>query len=258
MRKQITAVYVILIVVGAIIAWYVWNYAKPPLAPAQFTIQVTPRPTTPMGEEGIILSLAGQRCIFLVAINEQEDQQSNIGFGEPVQITATGPNEMANIAVYPESITTGQIAEVTVTPSTASIDQTITITITGERQGITQTETVTIEVIPGEDDLGETASQMRDMFIPWLATNHPELGITTETEWTGTIVNPRILVVMHYIFTSDEWEIYITWHVMIPPYDWTKIHLRHRYTEQRPSSAYEISSVKAQEEPQAIEVPEWA
>ena len=257
MRNQDIAVSVILFVLGAAIAWYAVHYAMRPAAPAEFTIQVTPRPTIPMGEEGIILSLADQRCIFLVVVNEEEDQQSNAGFGEPVQITATGPDDMANIAVYPESITAGQIAEVTVTPSTASIDQTITITITGERQGITQTETVTIEVIPGEDDLGETASQMRDMFIPWLATNHPELGITTETEWTGTIVNPRILVVMHYIFISDEWEIYLTWHVMIPPYDWTRIHLRHRFTEQRPSSAYEISSIKAQEEPHLIEVPDW-
>jgi len=258
MRKQIIAVSVVIIVVGAAIAWYVWNYAMPPAAPAEFTIQVTPRPTIPMGEEGITLSFAGQRCIFLVVVNEEEDQQTNIGFGEPVQITATGPDDMANIAVYPESITRGQVAEVTVTPSEASIEETITVTITGERQGITQTETVTIEVILGEDDLGETASRMRDMFIPWLTANHPELGITTETEWTGTIVNPRILVVMHYIFISDEWEIYITWHVMIPPYDWTRIHLRHRYTEQRPSKAYEISSVTAQEEPQPIEVPEWA
>lgn len=258
MRRQIIAVSVIVIVVGVAIAWYVWSYATPPAAPAEFTLQVTSRPTTPMGEEGSILSLADQRCIFLVAVSEDQDQQSNLGFGEPVQITATGPDEMANIAVYPESITAGQIAEVTVTPSEAGIDETITVTITAERQGITQTETVTIEVIPGEDGLGETASRMRDMFIPWLVTNHPELGITTETEWTGTIVNPRILVVMHYIFTSDEWEIYLTWHVMIPPYDWTRIHLRHRYTEQRPSKAYEISSVKAQEEPQPIEVPEWA
>jgi len=258
MRKQTTAIYVILIVVGAIIGWYVWKYDMPPAAPAQFTIQVTSRPTTPMGEAGIISAFAGQRCIFLVTINEQEDQQGNLGFGEPVQITATAPNDMASTAVYPESVAAGQIAEVTITPTAASTNETITITITGERQGITQTETVTIEVIPGEDYLGETASQMRDMFIPWLAANHPELGITTETEWTGTIVNPRILVVMHYIFTSDEWEIYITWHVMIPPYDWTRIHLRHRYTEQRPSTAYEISSVTAQEEPQPIEVPEWA
>ena len=102
MRKQTIAVSVIIIVVGAIIAWYALYYATP--APAQFTIQVTPRPTTPMGGEGIILSLAGQRCIFIVVVNEEEDQQSNIGFGEPVHISAIGADEMANLAVYPESI----------------------------------------------------------------------------------------------------------------------------------------------------------
>jgi len=98
---------------------------------------------------------------------------------------------------------------------------------------------------------------MRDKFIPWLAANYPEFGITSETEWTGTVVNPNFLVVMHYIFFSEDWEMYVEWHVTIPPDDYARIYLRHRFTEARPSYAFEISSVEAQEEPHAIEVPDW-
>ena len=105
--------------------------------------------------------------------------------------------------------------------------------------------------------MGSYAIDMRDKFIPWLAINHPELSITDETEWSGTIVNPKILVVMHYIFLSETWEMYVTWHVTIPPHDWTRIYLRHRFTESRPAYAFEIPSVKGQGEPQAIEVPDW-
>jgi len=98
---------------------------------------------------------------------------------------------------------------------------------------------------------------MRDKFVPWLATNHPEFDITSETEWTGTIVNPGILVVMHYMFFSEDWEMYLTWHVMIPPYDWTRIYLRSRFTETQSSYAFEISSVQGEEEPHSIELPDW-
>jgi len=105
--------------------------------------------------------------------------------------------------------------------------------------------------------LGELAAEMRDKFVPWLASNHPELGITSETEWIGTIVNPGILVVMHYMFYSEDWEMYVTWHVMIPPYDWTKIYLRSRFTETQSSNAFEISSVQGEEEPHSIELPDW-
>ena len=105
--------------------------------------------------------------------------------------------------------------------------------------------------------MGSYVTEMRDKFIPWLAINHPELSITNETEWIETIVNPRIIVVMHYIFLSEDWEIYVTWHVTIPPHDWTRIYLRHRFTESCPTHAFEIPSVKGQEKPQAIEVPDW-
>ena len=71
----------------------------------------------------------------------------------------------------------------------------LTVIITGERGGRTQAETMTIEVVMGEDGRGSSATEMRDRFIPWLAIRHPEFSITNETEWTATIVNPRILVV---------------------------------------------------------------
>lgn len=253
MRVRPVAI-IVIIVVSAIIGVFAWYYATP----AAFSMQVTTRPTTPPSQGKNIVSFAGQRCVFLVVVADKEGWlQGRSGLGGAVDISAQAPGGMATITVNPQAITPGQVAEVTVIPSMASTNETLTITIIGKRYGLIQTETITVEVVMGEDLLGPFAAEMRDKFIPWLAANHPELGITNETEWTGTIVNPRILVVMHYIFFSDDWEMYVTWHVTIPPHDWARIYLRHRFTESRPSYAFEISSVKAQEEPHAIEVPDW-
>ncbi|MQY68780.1 MAG: hypothetical protein GH150_05310 [Hadesarchaea archaeon] len=107
-----------------------------------------------------------------------------------------------------------------------------------------------------EEDLAPTAAEMRDKFIPWLAANHPEFGITSETEWTGTIVYPGMVGVSYYLFSSEDWEMGVSWHVMRPPYDWARIYLMHRITETSPSYAFEISSLDAQEEPHVIDPPE--
>ena len=99
---------------------------------------------------------------------------------------------------------------------------------------------------------------MRDKFIPWLAANHPEFGITSETEWTGTIVKPDIMVVMYYLYFSEDWEMGVQWHVTIPPHNWARIYLRHRITEVRPSYAFEISSWSEEGDPHAIDLKDVA
>lgn len=127
-----------------------------------------------------------QRCMFLVTV-ESSDAMN------PVSISASASG--ASVSVNPDTITSGQVAEVTVIPSTSNINTTLTITIEGERSGLKQIETTSIivgEPIPGVDELTPTAIEVRDAFIPWLAINYPEFGITEDTEWTHTIVRPHI------------------------------------------------------------------
>jgi hypothetical protein len=154
-------------------------------------------------------------------------------------------------------ITIGEVAELSVTPTQDNVGKNITITLEAERQGLRETKIITTEVIEGEDTLQPETTSIKNKFTGWLAENHPELDIKNDTSWTCTIVNPRILVVMHYMFLSEDWEMYVTWHVMIPPYDWARIYLRHRYNETAPTFAFEISSIQGQTLPQPIEVPDW-
>ncbi|MBA7476768.1 hypothetical protein ES707_12163 [subsurface metagenome] len=194
-------------------------------------------------------TIAGQSCVFLVTVTDEGE-----GGGQGVNISATAPG--AEVTVSPQAITPGQVAEVIVVPDEASISSTLTVTVNGERDGLKQTETVTLDVLEDiydSEGLATYAIELHDKFIPWLAENHPELGITSQTEWTGTIVTPHIMVVMYYLFFSEDWEMGLRWHVTIPPYDWAEIYLRHRTIEVAPSYAFKISSLEAQDEPQAVE-----
>jgi len=216
-----------------------------------FSLNITSRPIS-FGDA--LYAIPNQKCIFLVTIEANQTSQGS----KAVAISASSTD--CQISIFPQTITSGEVAEVMVVPSEADVGKNVTVTIAGERDGLKQTETVTFEVLVEEgreETLGPEAVNMRNNFTQWLSTNHPELGITSETAWIGTVVNPRVLVVMHYMFLSEDWELYGTWHVMIPPYDWTRIYLRHRYNQTAPSYAFEISSIQEHAQPQAIEVPDW-
>ena len=211
--------------------------------PSPFSLQVIPAYMQD--------TIAGQSCVFLVTVT---DAGEGGGQGEIVNISATAPG--AAVTVGPQAITPGQVAEVIVVPNEASTGSTLTVTVNGERDGLKQTETVTLDVLEeiyDPEGLATYATELRDKFIPWLAENHPELGITNQTEWTGTIVRPHIMVVMYYLFFSEDWGKGLRWHVTILPYDWVEIYLRHRITEVSPSYAFKIPSLEAQDEPQAVE-----
>jgi hypothetical protein len=194
-------------------------------------------------------SIAGQHFVYLVTITD-EAQESEL----PVHISATAPG--AEVVIYHQDILEGQVAEVVVIPAPASIGTAIQVTITGTRGTATDEKVVGFEVAEGEDDRQEYAEELLTRFVSWLATNHPELGITEDTAWNGTMVSPVWLVVSHYLFFSEQWELHLEWHVMVAPYDWARIDLRRRFDELAPSYAFEISSVSAASEPIAIEVPE--
>ena len=119
---------------------------------------------------------------------------------------------MATVTVSHKQIKPGQVAEVTVVPSKLNADTKMNITIIGERGGLKNNEITTIEVFGGEivngdeDPLKVFAAEIRNKFVSWLEINNAEFGVSNETEWEGTLVRPRFLVVTFYLFFSDEWE----------------------------------------------------
>jgi len=192
-------------------------------------------------------AVAGQRCVFLVDVEEPEWAEGPRARVNISAIPLVIPFD-ASVTVNPQAITLGQVAEVTVIPDEASANSMLKVTVIGERGRVKKTKTITIKVGEGlVGPLEPLAAEIRDKFVPWLAENHPELGITNETEWTGTIVRPHILVVMYYLFFSEDWEMGVSWHVTIPPHNWARIYLRHRFTEASPSYAFELSSWTAED-----------
>ncbi|GAJ05855.1 unnamed protein product, partial [marine sediment metagenome] len=230
--------------------------------------------------------ITGQKCVFLVKIIEE-----GTGYGkyEAVNISIMKPRIPFDYVenIDPPAIFPGQVGEVTVIPGRGVEDhnslesgisgdvpipddpnrpdidpdepveeRTLTFGIVAEREGLIRTKMVTVNVTQGQDEFAALASDYRDRFVPWLAMNYRGLGITEETEWRGTIIRPNIVVVMYYLFFSEQWEMGLRWHVTIPPYDYAEIYLRRRDSDLSSTHAFKIFSLDAQEEPQVVVLPQ--
>ena len=216
-----------------------------PEAGEAFALRIVPGQMNP--------AVPGQRCVLLVTMDPATGGAARL----------RGHADDAEVRVEPPTLEPDGVAEISIVPS-AGVDGDISVLLLAERGGYTCSESYSLTVSPngmgGGDgsDLAPLAADLRQRFVTWLAAERPELGITVDTEWEGTIVRPGILVVMHYLFFSEAWEMGVSWHVMIPPHDWSRIYLRHRFDETAPSLAFEIpswstaTSVPREVDPEAV------
>ena len=209
-----------------------------------FEIQVQPP------EEPVLVRTAipGERVVFLVTSAAQGPADGAI------RIRATTP--AATVDVSPTLLYPGKVVEVTVTPDATESEDVLTITFIGERSGLSASLTRTLPIFPDVDTRQEDAARYRDLFVPWLAETYPDLGIDSATKWDGTISGAHLLVVSHYLYYNDTWELAVEWHVMIAPYDWATMYLRRRFEEATPSFGAKIDSVSTDATPHETAPPD--
>ena len=92
----------------------------------------------------------------------------------------------------------------------------------------TATDSAVIHIIEWEIYNMNYTTEFRDVFINYLMVNHPEFEIDETVTWTTILNAPQILIVEHFLFMSESWEMELSRHVMIAPYDWVKVYLRPR------------------------------
>lgn len=114
----IVVIIVVVAIIGGVAYYYTTQKDSTP-----FSMEVIP--------EHMKYAVAGQRCIFLVVV---EDEEQIIGNGKAVSISVTPPNFA--VTVNPQAITSEQVAEVTVViPDEASVGENLSVNIHGERGG---------------------------------------------------------------------------------------------------------------------------
>ncbi|HLO35746.1 MAG TPA: hypothetical protein VK194_06680 [Candidatus Deferrimicrobium sp.] len=213
-------------------------------APGDFTLTVLPPEEPPEAREAI----PGEKVSFLVRVDDA------VADAAPAVITATAKGAKVIDIAWPP-VRPGVVGEVWVVPDPSTVDAVAHVTITAERSGVTKTADRSILVRPMIDERAADARPYFERWRTWLVANHPELGITDGTTWDPVFVS-TFLVVSHYAYFSDAWEMTISWHVMIAPNDWSEVWLRHRGDEAAPSLAFRIDSVSGGSAPHRVAPPE--
>jgi hypothetical protein len=193
------------------------------------------------------MAIPGQRVVFLVIVSDSAG-------AAPVTISAAATKATVK-EIRPTELEPGVVGEVWVEPDPASAETTASVEISATRDGASQTVARSIPVFPMIDERANDARPHFERWIAWLASAQPELGIDQTTTWEPAFVS-TLLVVSHYAYWSDEWEMTIAWHNMIAPSDWSEVHLRERGVDVAPSIAFRTDSVTQVSEPYEITPPE--
>jgi len=163
------------------------------------------------------------------------------------------------VALSSPIVGSGNVVELLVDSEDAPVGSSISVTVAAQRGDETHTTSVSAQItdpIELPDDRLAAAATVRDAFLPWLASQHPEFGIDEGTTWTGLPLRPHLLEVSYALFQSAEWELVVWWHVTIAPHDWARMVLRRRSSETAPSFAAEIQSFSTGGSPVEIDPPD--
>jgi hypothetical protein len=121
------------------------------------------------------------------------------------------------------------LIEIFLYPNQTHLDYTIevTLTITGSEIGVTRNSAY-IKIVDWTSTVTAEIIEIRDRFVEYLEENCTTFQINESTSWDAFGNAPMILIVEHYLFKSEYWEMEISRHVTIQPHDWVKIYLRPR------------------------------
>ena len=143
-----------------------------------------------------------------------------------------------NAALSKRSVTLNDpVAEITIRPSENIDTGTYVITVYAYGNlvshvytpGMVQRVRLEVEITPwpaGGPD--QWILDKRDIMLDWIEETYPGLGPFDNIEWFSYFTYPGILVVEHWTFLSNDWEVRTASHVMIPPHDWSMIWMRPR------------------------------
>lgn len=157
------------------------------------------------------------------------------------EVSLTADFSHGTATVEPSRVSSGQIAEVTVTADPVVDELEATLAVTGTRDAAESVTERLIVVLPGVDDREAVARDLLALFAQRLEQDRPDLGITAQTAFDGRVVAPRLLVVSHYLFENDDYELGLSWHIMVAPDDWSELYVRPK-DSLTPVMAFRLSS----------------
>lgn len=176
--------------------------------------------------------IPGHRPVALVGVGGSGDT--------PVELTVSSSLETVAVSLEPSSAAVGDVVEIWADVPEVTEEVPWTVTVTGTRAGATASLDISATLVPGTDDLAGTAGEIVGLFLENLRGEVDGLPATVPELGQGTPV-AGLLVVSHYAWFTDQFEVGLAWHIMVAPDDFAELYLRPRDTL-APTRAFRITS----------------
>lgn len=121
-----------------------------------------------------------------------------------------------------------RVADIIIRPDANAAIKKYTVAVRAEHAGKVRTLPLEVELYNWENSPVETPLLKRNEFKNWLISRNNKyqsiFGVPDKLFHTY----PEILIVEHYTYITEEYEVRFCYHVMIPPHDWSMILIRRR------------------------------
>ena len=120
------------------------------------------------------------------------------------------------------------LIEIFLYPNVTHIEKTIEVTVIATKNKVSTSNSAYVKVVNWTMSIDAEIYDMQNRFVLYLEENCTAYNINTSISWEAYGSAPMILIVGHYLFKSEFWEMELSRHFTMEPYDWVKIYLRSR------------------------------
>jgi len=151
-------------------------------------------------------------------------------FGGKVELTVIGEDSL-NIDLNRNYLDKNNlVAELTINPNFIEIEdgQIHEIFITAKNKTTSKSILLEVEMYNWDYAIPQEDLDKFNNMIDLVVKQNNKYEFLKDESFFSYYTYPQILVVSHYTFLSEFWEVRFCFHVMIPPHDWSMISIRKR------------------------------
>jgi hypothetical protein len=158
---------------------------------------------------------------------------ANIVLNQQESLSEFTINIVTNVSIEKESklwlnSEDSGLIEIFLYPNSTHLEKTVEVTVNATNNEISASSSAFVTVVNWTMTIDAEIYDMQNRFVQYLEANCTSYNINNSISWQEFGSAPMILIVSHYLFKSEFWEMELSRHVTMEPHDWVKIYLRPR------------------------------
>ena len=119
------------------------------------------------------------------------------------------------------------VCDIIIAPNEAISLEKYSIKLTASHGGVEKSKEFHVGIMDWTGNINDAIIKLNE-FKTWISENYPDYAGLFDNARLIWSTYPQTLIVEHYTFLTDDYEVRICYHVMVPPSDWSMLSIRKR------------------------------